>query len=69
MEAAPVVKKEVGAGNASHNAVLSSSITSSGVVALPAAISAAQARKSQSLKARLALFSGNSAFKPIEGVK
>ena len=51
---------------ATSAATATTSITS---VAATSAVSAAQVRKTQSLKARLAPFSGNSAFKPIEGVK
>jgi hypothetical protein len=48
---------------------MTSSMTSLAPSAAATSVSAAQVRKAQSLKARLAPFSGSSAFKPIEGVK
>lgn len=57
----PSIKKEPMSGLTSSSSTVVNSVAT--------IVTAAQARKSQNLKARLAPFSGNSAFKPIEGIK
>jgi hypothetical protein len=52
-----------------ESSMTSTSATPSSMPPVTAAATAAQVRKVQSLKARLAPFTGNGAFKPVEGVK
>ena len=71
MEPPPTHKEAIAINAAASTTTTTTSVATipSSITSVAAAVTAAQVRKTQSLKARLAPFSGNSAFKPIEGVK